>query len=105
VIRDFHAANPKLRLSTSLCFTTADSAPDVILAIYPEHVASIVAGSKTHKFHKYRLSPDAGYLWLYETAPTHAIHFVIEVNSLRLPGQVLGLGLGNIDFNASLKSS
>jgi hypothetical protein len=49
-IRDFHTLHPKLRLPTSLRFSAANSSPDVILAIYPEHVASITAGTKTHEF-------------------------------------------------------
>jgi hypothetical protein len=104
-IRDFHATNPKLCLLTSLCFATSNSSPDVILAIYPEHVASLVSGTKSHGFHKYHLSPDARFLWLYETAPMHTIHFIIEVDAPLLPGQVLSSGLGNTDFNDGLKES
>jgi hypothetical protein len=104
-IREFHIKNPKLRLPISLRFAATNSAPDIILAIHPENVAALLAGSKTHEFRKYRLSPDARFLWLYETAPTHAIRYVIEVDAVLLKGQVLGPGLGNAEFNAGLKAS
>jgi hypothetical protein len=51
------------------------------------------------------LSPDVRFLWLYETAPVHAIRYVLEVDSVLLPGQVSGPGLGVADFNAGLKAS
>jgi hypothetical protein len=45
------------------------------------------------------------FAWLYETGPVFGISTIIEVNSLRLPGQVLGPGVGVDDFNAGRKVS
>jgi hypothetical protein len=64
-----------------------------------------LGGSKDHEFRKYRLSPDARFLWLYQTAPVCAVTHVLEVDAVRLPGQVTSSGLGCADFNAGLKAS
>jgi hypothetical protein len=104
-IADFHAAHPRIRKPLSVRFASTDSAEDVILAIHPSHVTNIISGFKTCEFRKYRLSPDVRFLWLYETAPVFAIRYVLEVDSVLLPGQLSGSGLGTDDFNAGLKAS
>jgi hypothetical protein len=105
LVKAYHDSHPGLRRPTAVRFSASDSSPDVVLAIYPEHVATIVDGSKTHEFRKYRLSPDAKFLWLYETAPVCAVRFVIEVDNVALPGQIPSSGLGNAAFNTGDKES
>jgi hypothetical protein len=104
-IDEYRSANPTHPFSISLCFSSSSSSPHVILAISPENASNIRSGIKDHEFRKYRLPPDARFLWLYETAPLHGISTIIEVDSLRLPGQVTGSGLGSADFNAGYKAS
>src|SRR2546425_5620531 len=104
-INDFQKANPTHPFPLIVNFTSSSSSPHVVLAIAPEHAANIRAGIKDHEFRKYQLPPDAKYLWLYETAPLHGISTIIKVDSLRLPGQVLGNNLGNDDFNKRKKTS
>jgi hypothetical protein len=60
------------------------------------------SGAKNHEFRKYRLPPDAHYLWLYKTTPVHGIRTVIEGDSVLLPGQVVGPRRYNAEFNAGL---
>ena len=51
------------------------------------------------------LPPDVHFAWLYETSPVFGISTVIELDSLRLPGKILGPRVNNDDFNASHLSS
>ena len=106
-VREFHAANPTHPFPSALTarFSMTSLSPHVILAIAPEHAIRLRDGSKTHEFRKYRLPPDARFLWLYETAPLHGISTIIEVDSLRLPSLVSGPSVSNDDFNAGKKAS
>jgi hypothetical protein len=104
-VKAFHDAHPSVRRPVSLRFAASDSSPHVVLAIYPENVTHMHDGSKNHEFRKYRLPPDARYLWLYETTPVHGIRTIIEVDSVLLPGQVVGPGRYNAEFNAGAKDA
>ena len=104
-IKEYHDANPTHPFPTQLRFSYLNSSPHVILAIDPLHAENIRNGLKTHEFRKYRLPSDVRYCWLYETSPTHGISTVIEVDGLRLQGQVEGIGLGNDNFNNGKNAS
>ena len=102
-IADFNAAHPSRPLCS--CFSSSTSSPHIVLAISPKWASALRNGSKTHEFRKYMLPPDVRFAWLYETGPVFGISTVIELDSLRLPGQVLGPGVGNDDFNVGRKAS
>jgi hypothetical protein len=104
-VKDFHNAHPSVPRPLSVRFAASDSSPHVILAILPKNALAIHTGSKDHEYRKYRLPPDTKYLWLYETDTVHGISLVVEVDSVLLPGQVRGSGLGNFEFNAGMKES
>ncbi|KAH6957761.1 hypothetical protein BKA56DRAFT_562368 [Ilyonectria sp. MPI-CAGE-AT-0026] len=87
---------------------------DVLLSIYPVHLADIVAQRKNYEYRNYRLRDGVERLWLYETggsqktkgcaAITHIA--TIPSNIRRTPGTVPDepVGIGNADFNAGLMS-
>ena len=102
-IADFNAVHPSRPLQSR--FSSSASSPHIVLAISPVWASAIRDGSKTCEFRKYMLPPDVRFAWLYETGPVFGISTVIELDSLRLPGQVLGPRVGNDDFNAGIKAS
>ena len=103
VIADFNATHPSRPLRSR--FSSSASSPHIILAISPTWASAIRDGSKTCEFRKYMLPPDVRFAWLYETGPVFGISTVVELDSLRLPGQIIGPGVGNDDFNAGTKAS
>ena len=102
-IADFNTTHP----SRPVCsrFLSSTWSPHIVLGISPEWASALQDSSKMHEFRKYILPPDVRFAWLYETGPVFGVSTVIELDSLRLPGQVLGPGVGNDDFNAGHKAS
>ncbi|KAJ3526908.1 hypothetical protein NM688_g8199 [Phlebia brevispora] len=79
---------------------------DTILTIKPEFAGLIAKREKNHEFRKYELRETVKRLWLYETAPTSAITYVMETSRPKVPGQVKDpSGIGNDDFDKGLKKS
>ncbi|KAI0827707.1 hypothetical protein BC628DRAFT_1317711 [Trametes gibbosa] len=79
---------------------------DVLLSIKPEFTKLISQRKKNHEYRKYKLKESVVRLWLYETAPTSAITYVMETTTPRVPGEVNDpSGIGNDDFDNGLKQS
>ncbi|ESK94002.1 hypothetical protein Moror_12896 [Moniliophthora roreri MCA 2997] len=79
---------------------------DVILCIKPEFVKLISTREKNYEYRKYKLRSSLERLWLYETAPTSAITYVMSTTEPKTPGQVRDpTGVGNDDFDAGKKVS
>ncbi|KAJ8515416.1 hypothetical protein ONZ45_g7142 [Pleurotus djamor] len=79
---------------------------DAVLTIKPEFADLIAKREKNHEYRKYQLREDVVRLWLYETAPTSALTYVIETGPPKRPGEVQdSSGIGNDDFDAGKKES
>ncbi|EIW54044.1 uncharacterized protein TRAVEDRAFT_173337 [Trametes versicolor FP-101664 SS1] len=79
---------------------------DVLLSIKPEFTKLISERKKNHEYRKYKLQDTVVRLWLYETAPTSAITYVMETSRPKVPGEVNdSSGIGNDDFDNGLKQS
>ncbi|KAI0330450.1 hypothetical protein GY45DRAFT_1251000 [Cubamyces sp. BRFM 1775] len=79
---------------------------DVLLSIKPEFTKLISERKKNHEYRKYKLKESVERLWLYETAPTSAITYVMETSTPKVPGEVNDpSGIGNDDFDKGLKQS
>ncbi|KAL7277587.1 hypothetical protein ACG7TL_008514 [Trametes sanguinea] len=79
---------------------------DVVLSIKSEFTQLISERKKNHEYRKYRLKDSVNRLWLYETAPTSAITYVMETSRPKVPGEVNDpSGIGNDDFDKGLKQS
>ncbi|KAI8978238.1 hypothetical protein BD414DRAFT_494999 [Trametes punicea] len=79
---------------------------DVVLSIKPEFTKLISERKKNHEYRKYKLKETVDRLWLYETAPTSAITYVMETTRPKVPGEVNDpSGIGNDDFDKGLKQS
>ncbi|KAI9061431.1 hypothetical protein FKP32DRAFT_944211 [Trametes sanguinea] len=79
---------------------------DVVISIKPEFTKLISERKKNYEYRKYRLKESVDRLWLYETAPTSAITYVMETSRPKVPGEVNDpSGIGNDDFDKGLKQS
>ncbi|KAI1790411.1 hypothetical protein LXA43DRAFT_1016985 [Ganoderma leucocontextum] len=82
------------------------SLKDVLLCIKPEFTKLISERKKNHEYRKYKLKESVKHLWLYETAPTSAITYVMSTTTPKVPGEVNDpTGIGNDDFDQGLKQS
>ncbi|RDX44246.1 hypothetical protein OH76DRAFT_1409365 [Lentinus brumalis] len=78
---------------------------DAILSIKPEFTKLIAARKKNHEYRKYKLETVTRF-WLYETAPTSAITYLMFTATPKVPGEVNDpSGVGNDDFDQGLKQS
>ncbi|KAM5537875.1 hypothetical protein V8D89_008351 [Ganoderma adspersum] len=82
------------------------SLENVVLCIKPEFTKLIAQRKKNHEYRKYKLKDSVKHLWLYETAPTSAITYVMSTTTPKVPGEVNDpTGVGNDDFDQGLKES
>ncbi|KAI0698314.1 hypothetical protein C8T65DRAFT_660889 [Cerioporus squamosus] len=78
---------------------------DAILSIKPEFTQLIAARKKNYEYRKYKLETVTRF-WLYETAPTSAITYLMFTATPKIPGEVNDpSGVGNDDFDRGLKQS
>ncbi|GAM91558.1 hypothetical protein ANO11243_096100 [Dothideomycetidae sp. 11243] len=93
------------RIRPQACAPAVDRVhTDVILSIKPRFVELIVSGEKNHEYRKYKLRDSVVRLWLYETAPSSRIRYVVKTTTPKTQGQVKDpSGIGNDDFDAGLK--
>ncbi|KAM3503887.1 hypothetical protein MY10362_003918 [Beauveria mimosiformis] len=106
---------PHLIRSGSAKSTPSAGATDVLLAILPVHLRNIASRQKNHEYRKYRLQDGVERLWFYETRGTKedpgraAITHIATIppTTRHTPGNVPEEleGIGNADFNTSLKRS
>ncbi|KAI0752911.1 hypothetical protein C8Q80DRAFT_484576 [Daedaleopsis nitida] len=79
---------------------------DAILSIKPEFTQLIAKRKKNHEYRGYKLKESISRFWLYETAPTSAITYVMITTTPKVPGEVNDpSGVGNDDFDKGLKKS
>lgn len=78
----------------------------IYLSIKPQFTKLIESGEKDHEFRKYIPKQDINTLYVYESAPTSALKYIVELNGItEYPEQISPEGYGNSDFNAGLKQS
>lgn len=78
----------------------------IYLSIKPEFTKKIETGEKNYEFRKYYPKQKIDILYVYETVPTCALKYIIELgNIVEYPNKILKDGYGNLDFNNGLKKS
>ncbi|KAF4629019.1 hypothetical protein G7Y89_g9128 [Cudoniella acicularis] len=70
---------------------------DILISIYPKHVANIVARQKNHEFRKYLIPITVERMWIYETAPISAIRYCAVIDPGRQPGELAEDDLDDIN--------
>ena len=68
--------------------TTKPPPTDILISIYPKHVANILAHLKNHEFRTYLLPSTVQRLWIYETAPISAIRYCAVIEPGKKPGEI-----------------
>lgn len=78
----------------------------IYISIKPEHTNRIEKLIKNYEFRKYIPKNKIDYLIVYETVPTCAIKYIIELGKIvEYPDKIDEEGYGNKDFNEGLKKS
>lgn len=78
----------------------------IYLSIKPEFTKRIEIGEKNYEFRKYNPKEKINILYVYETVPTCALKYIIEISDIiEYPNKILKDGYGNEDFNKGLKKS
>lgn len=78
----------------------------IYLSIKPEFTKKIETGEKNYEFRKYLPKKPIDTLFVYETAPTCALKYIIKLGKIiKYPKKILKPGYGNDEFNKGLKKS
>lgn len=78
----------------------------IYLSIKPEFTRKIETGEKNYEFRKYYPKQEINLLYVYETFPTCALKYIIELGDIiEYPSKISKEGYGNLDFNNGLKKS
>lgn len=78
----------------------------IFLSIKPKFTKKIEMGEKTYEFRKYYPKQEINMLYVYETAPTCQLKYIIEIGEIiKYPNKITKKGYGNDDFNNGLKKS
>lgn len=78
----------------------------IYLSIKPQFTKLIESGEKDHEFRKYIPKQDINTLYVYESAPTSALKYIIKLSDIiEYPNKINSGGYGNEDFNNGLKKS
>ena len=78
----------------------------IYLSIKPEFTKKIETGEKNYEFRKYYPKQNIEFLYVYETVPTCAIKYKIELGDIiEYPNKISKDGYGNSEFNNGLKKS
>lgn len=78
----------------------------IYLSIKPKFTKMIETGEKNHEFRKYYPKEKIDHLYVYESAPTSALKYIIQIGEvIEYPNKISELGYGNADFNNGLKKS
>jgi predicted transcriptional regulator len=70
---------------------------DILISIYPKHVANIVTRQKNHEFRKYLIPSTVERIWIYETAPISAIQYCAVIDPGKQPGELAEDDLDALD--------
>lgn len=78
----------------------------IYLSIKPEFTKKIETGEKNYEFRKYYPKQKIDILYVYETVPTCALKYIIELGDIiEYPNKISKEGYGNLEFNNGLKKS
>lgn len=78
----------------------------IYLSIKPQFTKLIAIGEKNYEFRKYIPKIEIDKLFVYETTPTCALKYIIELGKIiEYPQKIVKNGYGNEDFNNGLKKS
>lgn len=78
----------------------------IYLSIKPELTKKIETGEKNYEFRKYFPKQKIDILYVYETVPTSALKYIIELGEIiEYPNKISKDGYGNLEFNNGLKKS
>lgn len=78
----------------------------IYISIKPEFTKKIETGEKNYEFRKYYPKQNIGLLYVYETVPTRALKYIIEIGDIvKYPDRISKEGYGNLEFNNGLKKS
>lgn len=78
----------------------------IYLSIKPQFTELIESGEKDHEFRKYIPKKEINTLYVYESAPTSVLKYIIELGDItEYPNKINHDGYGNIDFNEGKKKS
>lgn len=78
----------------------------IYISIKPQYTKLIEKGTKNYEFRKYIPKKTINTLFVYESSPTCALKYIIEIgNIVKYPTQILETGIGNDDFNKGSKDS
>lgn len=78
----------------------------IYLSIKPKFTKKIETGEKNYEFRKYYPKQKIDIMYVYETAPTCALKYIIELGDIiEYPNKILKDGFGNLDFNNGVKKS
>ncbi|KAH7166469.1 hypothetical protein EDB81DRAFT_878812 [Dactylonectria macrodidyma] len=107
--------NTRPKTCTSSSDATERVETDVLMSIYPIHLANIASQRKNHEYRNYRLRNGVERLWFYETGGTKQdkgraaiTHIATIPSDVRRPQGTVPeepVGIGNADFNAGLMSA
>lgn len=107
------AASPPAQPAAAPPAQPADAPPplpdraSILMSIKPEHMARIVARTKTHEFRRYQLPASVTHIWFYTSAPVQRLQFLAAIAPAKAPGAIdaADTGAGNADFNAGRKDA
>ena len=78
----------------------------IYLSIKPKFTKKIEVGEKNYEFRKYYPKQGIDTLYVYETAPTCSLKYIIELGDVIVyPNKISKDGYGNLEFNNGLKKS
>lgn len=76
------------------------------ISIKPQFTKLIETGEKNYEFRKYIPKKEFDTLFVYETVPTCALKYIIDIDEIvEYPNKIDEKGYGNLDFNNGLKKS
>lgn len=77
----------------------------IYISINPNALKKIEDGVKTFEFRNYKPKFPIKYMYVYETAPTSELKYIIEIGHIvEYPNKISEIGDGNIQFNNGIKS-
>lgn len=78
----------------------------IYLSIKPQFTKLIESGKKDHEFRKYIPKQNINTLYVYESAPTSALKYIINLGKIIMyPDKINSIGYRNEDFNNGIKKS
>ena len=77
----------------------------IFISINPDALKKIEEGLKTYEFRNYKPKYAIKYMYVYETAPTSEMKYIIKIGDIiEYPNKIPEIGDGNIQFNNGAKS-